>query len=849
MNQIKTNFDNYVALKYQLYNSLFLTLPIDEINNTGILIPILTKYCEQGLQSGQSPDEIIEHFFKDHEQFKTQESKLDFLFRVIQYVERQVVLLDALEDAAYNKIHTVDGPDSFNNLSKNADDSELLEVLKENAIRIVLTAHPTQFYPGNVLAIITDLTEAIKSNNLEQIRLLMLQLGKTPFFQKQKPTPYDEAVNLSWYLENIFYGAAAKLFSKIDSSHEDNHDINSKLLQFGFWPGGDRDGNPFVTAQTTLDVARRLRQILTKCYYNDIRKLRRRLSFRGVYERMQALEGEFYQMMINPDAKIVSLDKLIGELTLVKEELESSHSGLFAGLVNDLISRVKLFGFYFASIDIRQDSRIIAKTLDAVLEQDPDLLPMGWNEADEKTQVNALFKISGNIDPEAYDDPVINDTLQSFRTIQSIQKENGELGAHRYIISNCRNALDIARVFALARLSGWQNPIKLDVIPLFETIDDLDRAHITMKKIYSNPVYKKHLAERKQEQTIMLGFSDGTKDGGYFSANWNIFRAKENITKLSRQMEISVVFFDGRGGPPARGGGNTQKFYKSLGGEIENKQIQLTIQGQTISSLYGTEESAMHNMEMLLVAGIESRLTSTKSSNLNAEERALLETLSKTSLKKYNQLKNAPQFLPYLQKMSTLNYYAQANIGSRPSKRGSSTELKFEDLRAIPFVGAWSQLKQNVPGFYGVGTSLKLMEEDGKLEECKQLYRNSPFFKALCENSMQSLSKTYFPLTAYMKKDKEFGKFWTDIFNEYKLSCEMLLKVSGQKELLETNQTSKQSIKLRENIVLPLITIQQFALMNIRAKEKSSESENVDTLKKLVVRSLFGNINASRNSA
>ena len=197
--------------------------------------------------------------------------------------------------------------------------------------------------------------------------------------------------------------------------------------------------------------------------------------------------------------------------------------------------------------------------------------------------------------------------------------------------------------------------------------------------------------------------------------------------------------------------------------------------------------------------------------------------------------------------MSPLKYYGQANIGSRPSKRGKG-EMTFEDLRAIPFVGAWSQLKQNVPGFYGVGTSLKAFKDSGRFDAVKELYSKSSFFRALCENSMQSLSKTFFPITQYMQNDAEFGEFWKLIYQEYQLSCEMLLQVSGQQQLLETNPTSRQSIALREKIVLPLITIQQYALMAIREKEKQPKADT-SVYEKLVIRSMFGNINASRNSA
>ena len=208
-------------------------------------------------------------------------------------------------------------------------------------------------------------------------------------------------------------------------------------------------------------------------------------------------------------------------------------------------------------------------------------------------------------------------------------------------------------------------------------------------------------------------------------------------------------------------------------------------------------------------------------------------------------------FVPYLERMSTLNYYAKTNIGSRPSKRNQSDKLDFADLRAIPFVGSWSQLKQNVPGFYGVGTALKNYEDNNEWQKVSDLYNNSLFFKTLIENSMMSLSKSFFPLTAYMKNDKEFGEFWQLIYTEFLETKRLLLKLSGYKELMENYPDGKASVELREKIVLPLLTIQQYALLKIKELKESEnpDEKQIAIYEKIVTRSLFGNINASRNSA
>jgi len=229
----------------------------------------------------------------------------------------------------------------------------------------------------------------------------------------------------------------------------------------------------------------------------------------------------------------------------------------------------------------------------------------------------------------------------------------------------------------------------------------------------------------------------------------------------------------------------------------------------------------------------------------------VMDHLADISYQTYQEFKQHPKFLPYLEHMSTLKYYAKTNIGSRPSKRGSSNKLVFSDLRAIPFVGSWSQLKQNVPGFFGVGTALKYYESNDEFDKVKQLYNNSKFFKTLVENSMMSLTKSFFSLTKYMQEDPEYGDFWKLIYAEYITTKRLLLELTGYDTLMQNQPVEKASIEVRENIVLPLLTIQQYALKKIQEMKKESEpdAELLDVYEKLVTRSLFGNINASRNSA
>lgn len=858
---IGSDYRNLVELNYQLYNGLFLTLPLDAVQQTGVLLPLLEEACRDGLAAGADPARIIRDFFASHRPEFDEEEQAAFLFKVVQYVERQIVLVDALEDAAFEKIHdTVQGNELHRLAARAGADKlqdELVALLDRFRARVTLTAHPTQFYPGAVLAIITDLTDAIRKQDISRSRNLLQQLGNTPFFNKEKPTPLDEAVNLGWYLGNIFYPAIGRIHARLGEQLNGDYVPNPRLLSVGFWPGGDRDGNPLVTAPITAEVAAKLRDLLLSCYHKDIRKLKRRLSFAGVYERLEEIEVRLHRELVNElDAAYSSPEQLIAELEEIRGTVIEKYQSLYLNQLDSFLLKVRTFGFHFASLDIRQDSRMLAASLAQAVKHNPDLFPADFDTLDYNEKVDFLLSFERDTHwPEASferdthrlegSDETFADTMDSLALMREIQRNNGELACHRYIISNCRGPLDVATLLALLRGTGWAEP-SVDIVPLFETIADLNQAGEIMRGLYGDPRYREHVRRRDCKQTVMLGFSDGTKDGGYVTANWSIFKSKEDITRVSRAAGVEVNFFDGRGGPPARGGGSTYQFYAALGRTIESNQIQLTVQGQTISSHYGTKDAAEHNLRQLLAAGLENNLYDQAEREIDLQQRALIEQLSKISFECYQQFKSHPQFLPYLQQMSTMSYYGQSNIASRPPRRGGGEE-DFENLRAIPFVGAWGQLGQNVPGFYGLGTALKQLKETGRLKDLKNLYRRNRFFRTLVGNSMQSMSKANFELTAYMAEHPQFGDFWRLIHDEFRLSREMVLEISDQRKLLEDNPASRLSIELRQRIVLPLLVIQQFAFMRINRDGLSRPDRS--RYEKLIVRCMFGNINASRNSA
>jgi phosphoenolpyruvate carboxylase len=853
--QRESIFNNEVVSRFELYNSLFLTLPFYKIKDTGTLLPLFIKSCEEGVKKTQTPAKLIEDFFEKYTPNTDSKSIVDLLFRFIQYIERQVVLFDAVEDASFNKLNVTDEQSSLRALFLKANDDKNLhekvdQLIEDFSLRLVLTAHPTQFYPGSVLAIINDLTLAIRNNEIGNINQLLQQLGKTPFFNKKSPTPVDEALSLAWYLENVFYFAAANIQSGLNQLLSEYHIDPKKIIELGFWPGGDRDGNPNVHSETTLKVSQMLRQILFRCYYRDFRNLKRRITFRGVEDSIAVLQDVLYKNAFDSNLELKDISELLIEhLNKIQETLLQDHDGLFVDLVDNLTRKVELYRSHFASLDIRQDSRIL-RDVHAYCRQQKPINALFSSDYDNLSEVDKLKALSfrhAKIIYNGEQDSLIKDTLETIAQIKQMQQSNGEMACHRFIISNCQQASDILQLIELFLWNGWEaEELSIDFVPLFETVNDLSGAAEIMEILYTNDFYQQHLQRRGGKQDIMLGFSDSTKDGGYLMANWSIFKAKVGLTRVSEKHNIKLAFFDGRGGPPARGGGKTHRFYAAMGKEIANKNIQLTIQGQTISSQYGSIDSAEFNIEQLINAGISAGVKEKHNVLLDKENHDTLEVMANDSYESFLALRKHPLFLSYLETLSPLSLLSKITISSRPVKRNSGEALKLDDLRAISFVTSWSQLKQNIPGFYGVGTALKNQEKAGNWEQVSKTYQQSGYFKTIIDNCMMSMSKSDFSITAYLANDKKFGAFWKMLHQEFELSKEMLLKLAGHEKLMENYPVEKRSIAVREKIILPLVLIQHYALEKLQHKLSEEMQQSYE---KLAIRTVYGIVNAGRNLA
>ncbi len=863
-------FKELVETKFHLYNSLFLTLPFEDLAELHTQLPIFANFCSEQLEVGKAPTEVIQMALKQFKADGDSDKANHVLFRILQLVERQIVLFDAIEDAAFAHVNHLRGPGTLNHLlnrvQERNSEEELLKLTSHYRTRIVLTAHPTQFYPDAVLGVINDLAVAISNSDVSGIRNLILQLSLTKFKNSHKPTPHQEALSIIWYLRSVFYKTIPEIQKNVELFLKTSL---PPMIEMGFWPAGDRDGNPFVTHDTTLAVARELKVTLLRLYIDDLRQLRRRLTFEGVWDSIDDIVRRLYKTLEScfqdtPDsARFETPQELIKELEETLALVNEKHMGLFAGELEDFIRTIRCFGFHFATMDIRQDSSIHEQTVHEVVEMlraEGKVEDFGqgrvYRDLNEDERIHFLCGILSKDFQIHWDEvelptPLSLETIRSMQVARDIQALNGEQGVHRYIISNTQGASHLFEVMALTHLSGWKfEEIKMDIVPLFETIDDLKNSRQITGFLYDHPLYGAHLARRQKEQHIMLGFSDGTKDGGYLAANYSIFQAKKHLTKVARDRGVHVTFFDGRGGPPARGGGNTHKFYRSLGNDVEHDRIHITIQGQTISSNFGTYATNIFNLEQIFTSGLESFLFHKDDTSLSEDDSRKLATMSDKAREKYLSLKNHPLFTAYLEEMTPLKYYDRLNVGSRPAKRKKQAALRLEDLRAIPFVGSWSQIKQNIPGFFGLGTSLEEAIENYGIDYLKNLYKDNLFFSTLLDNAMQALAKTNLNLTQYLGSDSRFGEIWHQVNDEAQLTTKLLLDISGQAVLLERTPTVRSSVVLREKIILPLLTIQQYALERIRSAEASdTDNEQTEVFRKMVVKSLAANINASRNSA
>ena len=835
--ELLDNYKSEVELKYKMLNGLFLSTPFDKKQNANFKLATFSNICISQLKDGKTPIEIIENIYPE----MSEKEKLETLIKFIRYIERQIVLVDALEEAAYSKTHNLNGEYSITRLARrverNSKQDILTKALKEYKTRIVLTAHPTQFYAKLVLPIIDDLKSAILDNDINKIQDIFLQMGKTRFSNKTKPTPEDEAVSVIWYLNNIFYNTIPKIQHKLTGDNSN--------LEIGFWPGGDRDGNPFVTADTTKKVSKHLRANIISCYNKDLKKLSKKLTFENVHEELTQIREKL------KTNKYDSAQDFLNELIIIKNIVDTQYDSLFVDKLDSLILKVKIFGFHFAKLDIRQNAKIHRQFFDEIFKQNYNL---DYQNLEDSEKIKLLTELAQqrSLNELVTNSELSKELLETIAIIQYIQQKNGYQSIERYIISNADSTVSILEVLTIFELFNKNtqnsNKIKIEVVPLFETTEDLKNSTQIIDDLLKIKLYTDNLEIWQNTQTIMLGFSDGTKDGGYFMANWSILEAKRSLSKYFKSKGIKPIFFDGRGGPPSRGGGDMPLFYRGLSNVVSNHDVQVTIQGQSISSKFGNSDSAQYNLEQLLTSGLYGKLNLHNAHRLNPTEVSLINELAELSFNTYIRLKNRSEFVDYLAEITPLKYISEMNIGSRPSKRNTSDKLKLDDLRAIPYGAAWTQMRQSILAFYGLGTAINnvVKKNPDNLNIIKGIYKHSLIIKGVFDNALQSIAQTNFNMTKHIEKDPKYKDFWQQIFNEHSLAKKYLLAVTGKNEnFLHNDPVKERSIKMRDDITVPLVVLQQYALNCLR---HNPNHQYKDLLATIIKKSLATNINANQNS-
>ena len=907
-------FEEHVATRFRLYSGLFLGLPYDLLQRVGRLLPVFAEHCRKELQQKRSPSDIVDGFFVQNPAL-TDVSQSDAVFLFLQLIEREVVLFDALEDASFSKIHDLDAPGSVTHLLDVVfrDDrrADLVSLLGQTATRIVLTAHPTQFYPDAIQGIIQDLRPALNRNDPADVERLLLQLGKTRFSNHERPTPVDEARSILHALDDVFYETLSEIAERMLVSAYGRAHLPQSLpkhpnLQIGFWPGGDRDGNPFVTADVTREVARLLKERVLERHLHTARQLARHLTFDGVHTKVQAIVSRLRTTWLAAAddgadmgtkerlARIppyASAAELQSELLELRALIIREHQSLFLDRLDDFIVKVHLFGFHFASLDLRQASDVFFATLRELVGNLGDLsylraadrLAISEAESAQDLPFELLERMlrSAEAAPAAVLaglSPLARDTLAVLGLVTDIQRSNGELGLHRVVISHTRGPEDPMVVLVLAAFAGLAaRSARLDIVPLFESIQDLEASEAIMGRLLESRAYREVLGGRANRQVVMMGFSDGTKDGGYLTANWSIRRAKRRLSHLGRSHGVRIIFFDGRGGPPARGGGNTHRFYRSRDSAIEQWETQLTIQGQTISSNFGSHDMARYHIEQLYTANIENLLdegpweATSYPPQSNAEASslaltrpsltpeqdppqefiALIDELSALSMESYAKLRDNPLLLEFLAERSPLPLFEHLTNASRPASRRASQAIELESLRAIPFVATWSVLKIQISGFYGLGSALDHVIATGREADLQRLYRSSRFFRALLDNTAMSLLKSRFDITAHLKRDERFSELWIQIRDEAARVERCILRITHQPWLLANDPLIRASIRYREGILLPLLVIvhDAFARYHDEVSQGNANTTKAAQARRMALKGIAAVINATRNAA
>jgi len=714
----------------------------------------------------------------------------------------------------------------------------------------------------------------------------VLTLWQTDELRSRKPTVLDEVQNGLFYFDQTLFDVLPDVYEELerclDKYYPGERWHVPTYLRFGSWIGGDRDGNPGCTAEVTWETFNRHRQLAVAKYRTELRKLMSLLSFSTTIVKvsdeliesirsdcaaigdianmdrwrndrepyrikvgymLQKLENMKRDDLKGTPARYNSADELKRDLQIIDRSLRYHFADYVADThIRKLIRQVELFGFHLTTLDIRQHSKEHESALAEILRK------MGIVEdyaaLDEEEKIRLLDRLLN--DPRPLTSPYIEysdstrECLDVFHTVYRAQKEFGTECARSYLISMTQGASDVLEVLLFAKEAGLfrreedgSYVCTLQPVPLFETIDDLHAAPGIMRRVFELPIYRASVRAMGELQEIMLGYSDSNKDGGVVAANWELRVALNEITEVGRQFGVKLKFFHGRGGALGRGGMPLNYSILAQPPHTIGGGIKITEQGEVLSSRYAMQGIAYRSLEQATSALITAaRLAKypEESNDRHPEYEAIVKELSERSLKKYQDLVfRDPDFLTFFKESTPLNEIGELNIGSRPAKRKNSE--RFEDLRAIPWVFAWTQSRFLLPAWYAAGTAMAeyVNGDEEKLEKLRRAYREFPFFRTLVDNLQMALAKADMHIAkeyAGMIKDPAVrDRIFGMIEQEYELTTEMILRVTGQKDILDNVPVIQESIRLRNPYVDPLSYLQVQLLTELRALRARGEDD------------------------
>ncbi|WP_138431673.1 phosphoenolpyruvate carboxylase [Fodinibius saliphilus] len=710
-----------------------------------------------------------------------------------------------------------------------------------------------------------------------EIHLLMA----TDEVRTGKVTVEDEVENGMFYFRNAIWETIPVLYEDLrhafEMYYEKVPDFDT-ILRYRSWIGSDRDGNPNVTPDVTWQTILEQRQNVLDLYLNELNELRRYLSIsQNKYtitnelkdslekEQQQYPLSERYQrlydkepyrrkvthMMHKLEHQIQAADSenaagilkegqkyraedFITDLEMIRQSLTNSglESVAKQGKLNHLLLRAKTFGFHMAALDIRQHS---AKHENAVAE----LLNVGkvtehYKQLSEDRKVTLLTEELKNPRPlSPVHAQLTDDTakmLEVFEIIgRMLQLDSQCIG--NYIISMTHGVSDMLEVFILAKEVGlWSYNAasvesKIDVVPLFETIEDLEECGRLMTEIFESPLYQQQLAARNNLQEIMLGYSDSNKDGGYWMANWALEKAQRSLGKVCREYEVDFRLFHGRGGTVGRGGGRSNQAILALPPISNNGRIRFTEQGEVISFRYSLAPITRRHLEQIVNAMI--RVTvSEQDSYLDQDQfNETMEQLATRSMLRYRNLIDDKDFWDWYTAKTPIEHISRLPIASRPVSRGSAKAADFENLRAIPWVFAWTQVRYNVPGWFGIGKVLHtLIGQVDKLEKLQRWYKEEIFFKTVLDNAQREMARTHIP-TANIYEDIDDGSFHRRITEDFEKAATAITQITGQTRILDNSPVIKKSIRFRNPFTYPLNMMQTELLQRWKTKQVEKEDD------------------------